>query len=701
MRQLLFTFTLLMAFAGSAAAQTCNWQGIDSNWNNPANWSCGHVPDVLDTVMVGGGFVHYPKLTGNLTIGDYDPGAYKCKKFTLAAGASLSFAAGLIQTAGGCTINGTIWGGGIEAYGGIFYPNSRLILNGASLNLGARLEVKYFFTGNNFVTVTNSYIDGGGGINSTEQTSPHFGDINGSTFAGGMNMVGSMSGGNNLVRLRKKNSGAFATYYECLGQCTYGSGAMGFTIQNDTPQDDTVTVQLGPFVTLAGNIVFNTSNPCGIMRLKIRPYDNAYGGDFPPVFGSLITDTILIQGNLTIANKGNVIFNNPYKITGTITLNGGRIIKAWKGAVNTFPPGDTLRCPVDFGLGTINLVGGKLYAENTISSDSIINASPTNYIVTLPPSGKLKRNVRNFPRLFPIGTITSYNPATLTNSGIGDAYSVQVQQGVYANGNSGALFTNKVVDRTWYIDEQTPGGSNVDVAVQWNAAEELPAFVRSNCNLAHYNGSYWEGGLSGAASGSDPFTFSRSGLTSFSPFSVGRQGVLASDCQNFTGVSRTEGIVLRWQLVPDGQQHQYFLQRSSDGVHFTDISKMESSSDGFTDKTYNNGTNYYRIMQTNTANATVQLCRVIQVAASRSQSVVNLLGNPVGNNLMLNVNSLMNQQLAIEIVGADGRRADNWLQNVPNGNSNLKLPVSKLTPGIYLLKITGQDIQTVIRFVKE
>ncbi len=716
MRQILFTLTLLTCIHCGAAAQTCNWQGIDSNWNNVANWSCGRVPGVADTVVIGGGFVHYPRLDGSIAVNDtisvnfyvFAPVLYKCRKLTVLNGAAICFTSGQLLCAGSCSFSGTMWGGGITAYGGFGTIDgsigvANLSLNGAALYEGAGLTVRYFFVFFPSVGVINSYIEGKSGITGAENNSPPFGSINGSTFEGAMNMYGTMTGSGNLVRLREKDGGAFLTFPQCLGSCSSGSGPMRFNIQNDSPADDTVAVQLWYDAFLQGNVVFNTNNDCGIMRFKKSAYDNNYGGGFPPGSPYAAFDTIVIQGNVTIANKGNIIFDNPYKISGTITLNGGHIIKAWKGAVNTFPPGDTLRCPVNFGEGILNLAGGKLFTEATITNDSIINASATNYIVTLPPNGKLKRNVRNFPRLFPVGTSTSFNPATLINSGAFDAYSIQVQQGVYANGTSGALFNNKVVDRTWFIDEQTPGGSNVDLTVQWNAADELSAFVRSNCNLAHYNGSYWEGGISAAASGTDPFTLSRNGLTSFSPFSVGRQGVLASDCNNFTGTSTAAGIVLRWQLVPDGQQHQYFLQRSSDGVNFTNISKIEAGqgSYSFTDKAYTNGANYYRIMQTTTNNAAQQLCRVIEVAGRRNQSVVNLMGNPAGNHLLLSISSLSNQQVYFEIIGADGRKAGNWMYNVPKGNSSLKLPVSKLLPGIYLLKITGHDVQTVVRFVKE
>jgi hypothetical protein len=715
MRQVLFTIILFTCFGSVAKAQTCNWQGIDSNWNNPANWSCGRVPGVADTVVIGGGLVQYPRLDGSIAVNDtssvnyyvFAPILYKCRKLTVLSGASLRFTSGQLLCAGECVFSGTMWGGGITAYGGFGTIDgsigaANLSVSGAALYQGAGLMVRYFFVFFPSVGVFNSYIEGKSGVIGAENNSPPFGSITGSTFAGAMNINGTMTGSGNLMRLREKDGGSFLTFPQCLGNCSMGSGPMRFSIQNDSPADDTVAVQLWYGTSLQGNVVFNTNNDCGIMRFRKSAFDNAYGGGFTPGSASAIADTILIQGNVTIANKGNIIFDNPYKITGTITLNGGHIIKAWKGAVNTFPPGDTLRCPVNFGYGILNLAGGKLFAETTISNDSIINASATNYIVTLPPNGKLKRNVSNFPRLFPVGTSTSYNPATLINSGTGDAYSIQVQQGVYANGTSGALFTNKVVDRTWYINEQTPSGSNVELTVQWNAVDELPAFVRSNCNLAHYNGSYWEGGISTAASGTDPFTLSRSGLTSFSPFSVGRQGVLASDCQNFTATSTANGIVLRWQLVPDGQQHQYFLQHSNDGINFTNINKIEAgqSINSFTDKAYSNGANYYRIIQV-TANAPAQqLCRIIEVTGRRNQTAVNLLGNPIGNNLLLSISSLMNQQLTVEIIGADGSRAGNWIQIVPRGNSSFKLPINKLTPGIYLLKVVGQDMQTVIRFIK-
>jgi hypothetical protein len=177
--------------------------------------------------------------------------------------------------------------------------------------------------------------------------------------------------------------------------------------------------------------------------------------------------------------------------------------------------------------------------------------------------------------------------------------------------------------------------------------------------------------------------------------------VLATDCRDFTGTATTSGIVLRWQLLPDGQPHQYFLQRSIDGILFTNISKIEPGSYSFTDRTFSNGANFYRIMQTMPNAAAQQLCRIVEVTGKRSQSVVNLLGNPVGNHLLLSISSLLNQQMYVEVVGADGRKAGSWMQNAPMGNTTLKLPVSKLSPGIYLLKVTGQDVQFVTRFVKE
>jgi hypothetical protein len=106
-----------------------------------------------------------------------------------------------------------------------------------------------------------------------------------------------------------------------------------------------------------------------------------------------------------------------------------------------------------------------------------------------------------------------------------DNFTVSVKQGVFVNGVSGNLFTEYTVDRTWLINEAVAGGSNVNVTLQWNVSEELSRFKRAESYIIQHNGTSWQTITRTAATGSNPYTQIKNGVTSFSVFAVQTQPI--------------------------------------------------------------------------------------------------------------------------------------------------------------------------------
>jgi hypothetical protein len=97
---------------------------------------------------------------------------------------------------------------------------------------------------------------------------------------------------------------------------------------------------------------------------------------------------------------------------------------------------------------------------------------------------------------------------------------VTVEPKVYLNGTAGTTVAARAVNRTWKIEEKTPGGSQATIRVQWTADDELPGFSRSAAYISNFTAGKWEDGVPTAAQGLDPYTATRSSLSSFSPFAV-------------------------------------------------------------------------------------------------------------------------------------------------------------------------------------
>ncbi|MHC1707866.1 MAG: beta strand repeat-containing protein, partial [Bacteroidales bacterium] len=169
------------------------------------------------------------------------------------------------------------------------------------------------------------------------------------------------------------------------------------------------------------------------------------------------------------------------------------------------------------------------------AAGEIIGAGATQYVVTN-GSGALRQNIaESESTVFPIGLATSYLPATVQlNAGsVQDNISARVDDGVYTayddnDAPDGYLIENSVVGKTWYLREETPGGSDATVTYQWNASDELPGFNRDLSDVGHFvggTGGTWSFNAPTIAAGTEPYTQTRSGITSFSPFIVPGQDI--------------------------------------------------------------------------------------------------------------------------------------------------------------------------------
>ncbi len=225
------------------------------------------------------------------------------------------------------------------------------------------------------------------------------------------------------------------------------------------------------------------------------------------------------SGTLLSGTSGAVIFNGSsvQTIAGTavtyfndIDLQNDANLAA--GAMAVY--GDLTLSSTYFGLG-----GGVLVMQ---PGTQIIGANASGYIVTN-GLGFLRQYVGGSNKVFPVGTTTTFAPVMMNNSGTPDYYSARVFEDVRTNGLSGATIPeiDDCVNMTWDINEFNAGGSNLSVTPFWGAAMEGSSFDRTACAVGHYTGGAWDPDFEGVASGSNPYSITRSGITTLSAFAVG------------------------------------------------------------------------------------------------------------------------------------------------------------------------------------
>lgn len=275
----------------------------------------------------------------------------------------------------------------------------------------------------------------------------------------------------------------------------------------------------------------------------------------------------------------------------------------------------TVEQALDLTEGMLQLGGHDLIVSDKAT---IIGYSSANYIIT-DGTGKLQINNIGYSKsgFFPVGTPTGYTPATIENTGISDHFRVRVEEGVYADGSSGTLFSNNVVKKTWDIAEGTSGLSNVTLMLQWNKKDEASEFERISSFMGHYAGGEWvlltdipQSANAGAEAGS--YTFSQGGITSFSSFAIGSESPLPVALLLFEATKQGQDAVLSWETATETNNQGFGIEVSTDGVNYRSIGFVASKGgdsqarQAYSFRDTEDGkarTRYYRLRQTDLGGA--------------------------------------------------------------------------------------------------
>lgn len=155
-------------------------------------------------------------------------------------------------------------------------------------------------------------------------------------------------------------------------------------------------------------------------------------------------------------------------------------------------------------------------------------ADASHYVQTGSTGELVKNSMGTFT--FPVGYDGStYNPITLNEAGTTDDIGVRVLENALEDGATGTVLADDVVDASWVITETVVGGSNLTVTAQWAASDELGVFDNQACAVTRYDGSTWDilPADEGAATGSDPYTRSKSAYTDVGVFTVAGSSIAA------------------------------------------------------------------------------------------------------------------------------------------------------------------------------
>jgi autotransporter-associated beta strand protein len=596
---------------------------------------------------------------------------------------------------GGFTLNaGTVIAGGNSANA---FSTGPMVINGGTLeNTNSNNFTMSSLTIGGDFTLTGSGnptfsmdVDLGSSIrtmtNSTTSGSRKFSGVisgtGGLTIAGSSSRAIILTGTNTYTGLTTVSGGILQLYKSGGGtlpstnNCSIEGGTLEVvtnqTLNNLTVTSGTLQVNNGVTLTINGALSVNSGTTITLSGTgKI-----VYGSGSSLVYNASVSQTTtdvewpLLNGpaSVTVGANG-VSLHAPRTISETLTLSG------------------------NLGLGTSNL---------TLSSGATISgATSASYVVTN-GTGYLQRNSITSSTIFPVGN-SSYNPISILNAGTVDDFTAQVSDEILTNGTSGSALTTNVVDRTWSVTEGSAGNSDVTLTAQWEASDELTGFTRGSCFLGHYTGG-WASTTAASAGGSDPYTISRSGITSFSPFGIGSGTALPIKLFSFTAEREKTNALITWSTASELNSDYFSIERKNLFGEFKEIGTIKGSGNSnlivpysFTDRNpLSNVNNYYRLVQ-NDFDGNQEIFGPVRVSFEEDLEYVSLWPNPFINNLNLEFNEEFDFNQMV-ISDAQGRVV--FEDHNVSGNLII-IPTDSWIVGIYTVILSGPQKQRIYKQIK-
>jgi hypothetical protein len=504
------------------------------------------------------------------------------------------------------------------------------------------------------------------------------------------------------------------------GTLTTGDGA-NINLNNGSGKACVLNVGSTGLVNVGGTIYNNSSSTVATVTVANGGKIDLVGTQYPDMSVAVCT----INGTFDFDNSGYIVRRS----VGTATVGSTGLIRMKDGGWSpqgpvastvTLTPGCTVEyygtSPITLSTNTptvfynlnINNIGnvslsstitscddlifsaGKLIlGDDNFTTNKVTGGTSGNYAVT-DSSGTFKINaVTATNTFFPVGpSITKYNPVILNNSGVTDNFSVNVKDTAPPPGIHVVPYRDSAVNVTWHIAEDVAGGTDASVTLEWVPSQENVLFTRSNSAVVHSDGvSIDYSGFYGLAAGTDPYTQTGTGFTSFSPMGVYSKPHIITPLKliSFFATPQDKTAQLSWATENELSAGSYQLEQSIDGSTFQKIGSVPAHN--------NSSRNDYSFTTNLSANTVLYRIKMIDnqggfvysnsvVVKRKQQNAISIFPNPAVNNISI-AHPKVNGTATITLYTIDGKQ----IQNIALEKNAVEtiLPINYLAQGTYLV----------------
>lgn len=440
------------------------------------------------------------------------------------------------------------------------------------------------------------------------------------------------------------------------------------------------------------------------------------------LFSSLLLTALSAQntfkiagGNVNVTGDAKIVLNDAHWVNdGTFSAGQGTVIVTGDAAsseatiggssennfynlhINKTTNGAQLAGPIAVS-NDLNMENGNLDLQShdlSLPMGATISNAGTNSYIETTGTGRLAQwvGVDTGAKDYPVGN-TSCTPLNIQNAGTTDVYYVRTTNEVLDGGTTGTAYTTEVVNRTWFVEEEVAGNSDLTLTATWNVTDELTDFDRVNCYISHYDGG-WDFSTAAAAAGADPYSVSRSGITSLSPFSVRSSAPLPLEWLSFKAYPVNNIVQLDWQTAFEKDVEHFEVEHSADGQDFKAFTQVTAKGNLAAHQDYQAqhlqpivGANYYRLKQVDaTGKFSYSPIQIVHFEATPVW-IGEVYPNPTADWANILINTPTDEKVLIQIFDVNGRLVRQHQQMAMAGNNALYFDFTDLAKGSYWVKM--------------
>jgi hypothetical protein len=186
------------------------------------------------------------------------------------------------------------------------------------------------------------------------------------------------------------------------------------------------------------------------------------------------------------------------------------------------------------------------------------------------------------------------------------------------------------------------------------------------------------------------------------------QTLLPIKLSKFTASLQQQNTLLQWQTSQEQNSKNFIVQRSVDGLNFTNLTTISAAGNTniATNYTYTDDVSmvsnkkiYYRLQQ-NDQDEKQTFSNIIFVQKGAVFNSLIVYPNPIKNKIQLQINAISKEKATIHILDAIGKVQYTTTTYLQQGNNNFSYDLSTLQKGNYILKINTENKIYTQKFLK-